>query len=318
MEFTSVQREQRLRAFKLQEEMLSSPEMERVQHLNRLTNSITIFAKNYLELKILLDLICVKPEGMELFFVENRSMWEQAVHELTRLIHNFVAAGVSVVDHAKSLHGRLHRRSTEFSDFPSELDNRVFKNPVAAFMRELRNHFMHIGTPGVGTRLSYSSQPSQWQRQVTISKAALRPDDWNLDQARLFLAGIQTDYIDVVQIIEDYRAVVEDFFTWMSGRLRILHKNDYERIGAYQAEILKLRACEIEGDIRERLAALNRGIGTIIDVLTPFMTVTDGADLNTYIKDLRIWTEEALARIGSMVPLSEALKADVLAAVSRE
>src|SRR5208283_3910731 len=91
-------------SFSLQQEMMAKPEWERIRRLSRLGDSISIFAKNHAELKKLLDFISISPEGVELFFEDNRPLWEQVMHELARLVHNYVAAGVSVVDHAKTLH----------------------------------------------------------------------------------------------------------------------------------------------------------------------------------------------------------------------
>ena len=67
----SEQLEKRRQAFRLQEELLKRPELARIQQIDRLTDSFTIFGKNYSDLKQLLTLITLQPEGLELFEQDN-------------------------------------------------------------------------------------------------------------------------------------------------------------------------------------------------------------------------------------------------------
>src|SRR5262245_1773759 len=84
--------------FQLSGQMRGTPEFQRLQELDRFSNTLRIFEANYRELDRLLLFICDGPAGDQLFRHENRSAWEQAMAEVIRLLQNFVAAVSALVD----------------------------------------------------------------------------------------------------------------------------------------------------------------------------------------------------------------------------
>lgn len=311
----SEQLEKRRQAFRLQEELLKRPELARIQQIDRLTDSFTIFGKNYSDLKQLLTLITLHPEGLELFEQDNVQAREQALREVTRLLHNFVAAATSIVDHAKALHRRLHEKTNSFPDFKVELDKRFFRNGLAVFVRELRNHLLHSAVIGLGATMQWTRDSHETVRTVCIAKSKLTITRWP-KEAQDFLQTIPDQNVNVTKTVDDYRAIVEQFVEWLYARFRTIHEEDYRVVSEYKKKMLELRLDEVAVHIRERLAGLKKGFGTMVDVLTPFLTSADFIDLPAPFADLEQWTKKALEKIEIMVRLPEDLKRELLTSVT--
>jgi hypothetical protein len=103
--------------FQLQQRLRPMPEYKRIQELDGLSLSLSIFEQNYLEMKSLLNRMTLHEAAMQLTRKENRALFEGSIYELCRLLHNFVAASMSLVDHTRRLFRRLYKTQRVFVEY---------------------------------------------------------------------------------------------------------------------------------------------------------------------------------------------------------
>ena len=153
-------------------------------------------------------------------------------------------------------------------------------------------------------------------RTVSFAKSKLTITRWP-KEAQDFLQTIPDQNVNVTKTVDDYRAIVEQFVEWLYARFRTIHEEDFTGvISEYKKKMLELRLDEVAVHIRERLAGLKKGFGTMVDVLAPFLTSADFIDLPAPFADLEQWTKKALEKIEIMVRLPEDLKRELLTSVT--
>ena len=88
-----------LEAFQLQQRLRTLPEYRAIRHFQSLELSLGIFDQNYIELRLLILRITDGAVGMHVGQQSNRMLLDATLRELGRLLHNFIAAAKSLVDH---------------------------------------------------------------------------------------------------------------------------------------------------------------------------------------------------------------------------
>jgi hypothetical protein len=298
--------------------MRATPEFQRFQELQRFTNTLHIFEANYRELDRLLWFVCDSPAGDKLFRPENRSAWEQLMMEAIRLLQNFVAAAKALVDHSRALYRRLYEPEGTFPEYQEEAAKRFADSEVIQFVQKLRDFCLHYSTPGIGTTMTLVSiVPEKFVKQVTLSKESLMKfDGWNA-AAKRFLNNAP-EAIDLRQVLFQYHDAVDQFYNWFSERVRVLHVADYSTVSEYYAFLLSGKREENLEKLEQRLKMFEAGIGTPFDVLSPFMTPTDMADISAKQGDLKEWIGTAIRRVSRYLVVTPDIEIRLQAALSRQ
>jgi hypothetical protein len=296
--------------------MRETPQFARLQELNRFSYTLQIFEANYRELDRLLWFVCDSPAGDQLFQRENRSAWEQAMKEVIRLLQNFVASVTALVDHSRRLYRRMYQPSDSFPEYEEEAMRRFANNEVVQFVQGLRNFCLHYRTPSIGTTMTLVDlQNEKFEKRVTLSKADLLDFDWNAS-AKRFIEGAPAS-IDLRESLDAYHSAIEDFYDWFSQRIRILHVSDYETVSDVYASLLTAKQEQHRAALESRLKAFEAGIGTPFDVLNPFMTPSDGADLAPLLRNPEEWVDAAIERVSRYFEVSSDTAPRLLAVIRR-
>lgn len=288
--------------FQLSQQMRETPEFARLQELNRLANTLSIFEANYRDLDRLLWFVCDSSAGDRLFRRENRSAWEQAMAEVIHLLQNFVASVSALIDHSRRLYSRLYEVTSQFPEYQEEVKSRFANDEVVQFVQGLRNYCLHYRTPAIGTTSTVlDMQEEKFQRRVTLSKSDLLDFEWN-SAAKRFLAHAPRS-IDLRETINSYHAAVEEFYNWFAERTRALHASDYEMTSRFYAALLSGKSEQHLAALEDRMKACEAGIGTPFDVLNPFMTLSDSSEIGTLLQDPHKWVDAALERVSKYLPI---------------
>jgi hypothetical protein len=296
------------------EEMRQTPEFGRLMELDCFSNSLRIFEANYRELDRLMWFVCESVPGSHLFRRENRSAWEQATHEVVRLLQNFVASVSALVDHSRGLYSRLYETERTFTEYPEEVRKRFVENPLVQFVHNLRNYCLHYRTPRVGTTMTLVDvQNEVFKRHITLGTEDLAEFEWNA-AAHKFLEGAGEE-VDIRSVLRDYHLEIEGFYKWFAEKARTIHAADHATMSAYYAEQLKGRSERNVEALTERLRAFECGVGSIVDTLSPFMTPSDASALDALMSDPNKWAIAALEKVSTYVSITAEVRQRILAAV---
>jgi len=286
--------------FQLSQQMRATPEFHRLQELDRFSNTLAIFEANYRELDRLMAFICESPAGDKLFRPENHFAWEQSMHEVIRLLHNFVSAVSALVDHSRRLYRRMYKPTRLFPEYENEVKQRFVDSEIIQFVQGLRDYCLHYRTPSIGTTMTLMDiKQEKFVKAVTLSKRDLLDFDWNA-AAKRFLADAP-EQIDLRTCLSQYHGAIDDFYKWFSQQVRALHAADYDAVSRTYAVLLSAKKQEHEQALEERLKAFEAGLGTPYDVLNPFMTPNDASEIASHIHDPDAWIDVGLERVAKYV-----------------
>lgn len=166
--------------------------------------------------------------------MENRPILDSILGEVGRLLHNFVAASFSLVDHARRFYRRNYKDDGRFSDYETEVKARFAEDPLCQFVQGLRNYFTHKEIPDVSS--SMSIKPGEdIDNTMFLNKAELGDFDWSA-RAREYLDAAP-DQINLLDIASGYAEKVASFYNWVFARLDEIHAADHEAVRAKQEEL---------------------------------------------------------------------------------
>lgn len=135
------------------------------------------------------------------------------IDEALRLIHNFVAACTSLIDHSRVFFKRLAKESRPFPGYQEEVASRFSSDPLAQFVVGLRQYVQHYRLPGIKTSKTIEGSDVRG-RILLLNKDLLCFSGWNLP-ARKFLER-QDDEINLVEVLESYYCKIVEFHTWLN------------------------------------------------------------------------------------------------------
>lgn len=206
-----------------------------------LDRSLRVFTGNARELTRFLGEAQEPANAMQLWAIENREGFERFLDEVDRLLHNYVAAAMSLKDHA----GRLRRKllsedaaDTLASDCQARIDEDFRTSPLAQFVQGLRNFMLHRRLPIATGTLSWTREESFQSRVVLHPSDLLKWRKWTPPAKRYIEAA--GDDVAIGDVVTEYTAVVAAFHEWFRNALATRHRSDLEALRQREAEVAAL------------------------------------------------------------------------------
>lgn len=262
-----------------------------------------IFCGNYKELTGLLAFFCQDKRAGELMNLRNRHILEAFQKEAARLLHNYVASAMSLVDHTRNAYRKLDKRIRPFLEYQVEVDKRFKNNPLSHFMQDLRNYFLHYRIPSTATRVDFGPGLSKEQRRTILTKSSLMQyKEWS-KLAKTYIAN-KEEFIDILAAIDDYYDLVRNFHGWFQDHLQLLYGDEIEEFKRKQEELM---ITYLPDYLRTCLIARSK------DGLDPdncFFEILDYAELeelDKYVKDSQGRCDKLISFIEKRFPLDDNL-----------
>lgn len=291
--------------FNTQDKLLSMPELETLRKINNFSHTLYIFNKNYYELRKLLEPHNDHSHAIELLHPKNRQKIVDVQLEILRLLHNFVAAALSLTDHSRNHYKDLYAGNNRFPEYTQEVKKRFSKNPLACFIKDLRQFFQHYKIPSIH---------SVFIKQTNITKSILQLEKSTLTQfsnwssaAKEYLKN-QGDLIDLFQLINNYHSLIIDFYGWVIDHQKEIHSDEFKQIAEKYNELLSLT---ISHKIKCRLKIVNQGIGSPDDIFADILTQNEWAEVEKNPADLAQRCEKIINFITQKIPLASDLKKEI-------
>jgi hypothetical protein len=91
----------------LHNELSAMPETRLINKLLGFNTSIYVFQNNFNNLVKFISFLSNSREADHLFYSRNNDLFENSLDEIIRLLHNFDASVVSLIDHTRNLYRNL-------------------------------------------------------------------------------------------------------------------------------------------------------------------------------------------------------------------
>lgn len=283
--------------------------------------SVELFRRNYEELVVFLDYFCAPSVAFSFSPVEQQWLSQEGTKEVTFLLHNFVAAAQSLIDHTRVLYRQLYEPQGKIPEYSGEVQNRFTTDPLSQFVIKLRQMAQHYRLPSLGHHTQISDiregRAGTVSIEMKLNTEDLRQfDGWTVP-ARRFLDAAGPA-INLRTVIQKYFEHVADFYEWFGQKQREIHgigPDAYQQLlthGNYAGP--RREVVELEQGITE-LEKMPKEQITFADVeraFSPAFSILDVRRLMLCRHDGRLWIEKALLAIKSRLNIPPTLEERVL------
>ena len=219
--------------------------MEHVNRSHQRTFTLNIFRMNAQELIEITRRINDPDEGLRLMSQDNREAGRQIHREVTRRVHNFVAASLTLVEHTR-IFMREHYNNTPILDrYQAKVDAEFANQPLLKFVQDLRNFMLHNGLPASEMFLNFKSNPDlpngggELTTGIHIRAAQLLEwKGWSVP-ARTFIES-SGEFVDIRIFAESYTDNIVSFHDWLQRELDQFHSADMDELRALQISMDQL------------------------------------------------------------------------------
>jgi hypothetical protein len=214
--------------------------------IRALDRSRRLFDGNVKELQRFLGEHSEPPRVLELWAMNNRKNFDLFLEEVDRLLHNFVAAALSLRDHSLRVRGKLLPAS-DADQLAQEYEARsvaAFDEPLPRFVLDLRQFSQHRRLPitsghASGRRVGEVDDASA--RFEFESRIVLHPSDllqWKKwKPASCSFIDSAGDDIAVEEVVSEYATVVDSFHAWFREALLTRHRESLAELKLQAAEV---------------------------------------------------------------------------------
>lgn len=286
-------------------ELTSMPEWKRRTRIENFQISVRLLEGNAQELQTMLHYLTVDRRSWALSDLKRRAELDEVFEEVLRLLHNFVAAVKTLVDHSRVIYKELYATGNLFPDFQPEINRRFASSPLIQFVQELRELAQECWLPAIRYNSVFGLGPdgSHCRRSLVLLKSDLqRFNRWNA-HAKAYLASAP-EQIDLTEVVKAYVCEVRGFYLWMDARQREIHAPDFAAIEKVQTEACKVLAKEVPHLIESGLRTWGEKLGAFQDIFGFVFCPDDWMDLACHNDELVAWANAAIVlvekRFGSL------------------
>ena len=174
---------------------------------------------------------------------QNAKLWQddrveldKAHIEIIRLLHNFLAAAKTLVDHTRVVVQTLYNSTHPFRVEYDERKNLQFKDSnLSHFVHDLRNYALHRRIPVTNATLTVAPARDRLISTVCLSVDSLRQWDGWSRQAKLYLQNLP-DKLPLLHVVEPYKKLVSEFNSWMVKRIKEIHSKEFRELDKYRVD----------------------------------------------------------------------------------
>ncbi|PGP20471.1 hypothetical protein CN994_18470 [Bacillus anthracis] len=197
--------------------------------------SIYTFQKNNEELVKLLKLYENDFDfAMRISSVDKKEEFDAFLTEITRLLHNYLAAAKTLIDHTRKLFQDEYKETDFEIEYNTKIKETFTDSKISKFIQELRNYCLHRKLPITGASISFSRDTGTSQ-SIHMSTESLI--DWNN------WSGISKEYltqqgerVGLLQLINGYTEIVTGFQMWFKKRQYEIHSDSMKELVELQKE----------------------------------------------------------------------------------
>jgi len=293
----------------LNSELLDSPEYKLHQQLESIKIPIYIFEKNFEELHDLLVFLINDPKSEPLTYPRNHDRLHEVQLDLLRLLHNFVAASLTLIDHTRNLYRELYSDSNKFSDYEVRIKDEFDTDPLSQFVKGLRKYFQHYSTPIIKIEVSIPEKDDVQQvlekKVLLFTKDLITFDGWS-EPAKKYLTRTT---IDLLEVINTYRFKVMNFYHWFIDRQNEIHQVKLHQLKQKHNEFIQ---AHIESLIDSRLKDQSHEVTFEDQIFSAAITTNEFESLESFDAPPSIKADYAIQLLSKHFPVTESLRQKII------
>lgn len=177
----------------------------------------------------------------EISSFNNREGLEAFLTEVIRLLHNYLASAMTLVDHTRKFFQDEYKETEFENEYNKKIAELFVQSPVSKFIQDLRNYSMHRMLPIAGASISFSAESGTKHSIYLAKKNLVSWDKW-AKNSRIYLDK-QDDNISLLKLVHEYTKNVIEFQTWFKERQNEIHSeamNELKKLEKeYQLKVAK-------------------------------------------------------------------------------
>lgn len=178
-----------------------------------------IFVRNDRELMAALAHLLNPVNAAQLF--PNQERLEMYHVEVIRLLHNYLAAAKTLIDHTRVLSRDLYEGTSFWEEYDARVTLTFMDSAMAQFVQRLRNYMLHKELPFTSATMLLATGPD-FDCYVNLDLTRLRLwDGWNAKA--LEYLDQPGDQVRLDQLVSLYTSAVSEFHDWFEARQEQLH-----------------------------------------------------------------------------------------------
>ncbi len=202
--------------------------------LKNLETTAEIFSRNSRQLlKTLVDFGRIEV-GMPLWDAEKPELIADFNIEVSRLVHNFLAASATLADHERALVNRKFGGPDFDTDYRARVKETFDTPTLPRFVKSLRNFFLHSEVVPMHSKMEISwraGEKTKFDGSVRLNiEQARRWSGWQgpaLEHLNSFSEDPQ-----LKDIFASYTGIVLQFYDWFGERIRASRSDDLQELQA--------------------------------------------------------------------------------------
>jgi hypothetical protein len=195
-----------------------------------------IFLGNYGELKKALA------QGQDprvwpyLWDPKHRDRVVQYNREIARLLHNYVTAVKSLVEHTRNFMRAKYAGKVFLKEYQDRIDKDFKHDPLSQFLEDLRNYVLHKNIFAASLTLRASGEGYARGSHVALDVAQIRGWKRLSPEGRKYLETLADD-ARLEEPIDAYREKVMNFWMWIGPRLGQEHIEEFREMAILEDRI---------------------------------------------------------------------------------
>jgi len=290
------------------QEIQDSPEYELFISLRGFNISIFIFEKNFEDLNKLISMLTNDSKYQYLYSLRNRDKLHEVMAHIIRMIHNFVASSLSLIDHTRRVYKNLYEKTGKFEDYQTRIEIEFINDPLSQFIKGLRQYCQHYKSPDLSITTNWQQINEKETRVVELLKDDLIAfEGWNVN-AKAYLDSLDKK-INIIEIAQIYRTKVLEFYEWFKNRQMEIHQEEFKTLHEKELRLLTLK---LENKIETALNQKKMNISHESDEI--FLSIFTSAEFNELKKfsiDPSVRVERAIELLELHLPVSDNLKTQI-------
>jgi len=211
----------------------ASPGLAVVHRIRTRNFSLCMFTMNAHELERVFDIIQTK--SIRLLSDEDKQEQNQVRREASRLLHNFLAAAKTLVDHTRVFIGAHYSGTSLERAYQEKIASEVANDELCRFVHDLRNYMLHRGPIPLSIWTSLDSQHRTRAGVKFITAELTKWDGWTA-RSKGFLGNRNHDF-DVENVARTYSDKIVTLHVWLDGLLSDLHHRDLSELRNLENEL---------------------------------------------------------------------------------
>lgn len=226
----------------LQDELLASEAWQLERRINQFELSREVFHRNYRELDAAIVAHLPQPTNIKRIasFSQDHATRNEQQIEITRLLHNFVAAALTLIDTTRVFYREEYESKGLMPEYEGTKDSFFAKDGPSHVVKGLRQYTQHVQLPLISSHMHLSIEPPGFNAEVRLKcEALLQHKSCWTGVAKEYLRS-QGETLDVRRLIADYHQRITDFYEWFAARQREIHSAEIEYLSRVREEMKRL------------------------------------------------------------------------------